>query len=91
MLTSYDQYTAGIFDEAGIPVLFHPGLPVQNHNSVWTFDGTMPPKLLMVRYGQPILMRHYNALPISDTFSDIGATLAKHLGVTPLSNGSSLL
>ncbi|MEY2689447.1 MAG: hypothetical protein RL375_3646 [Pseudomonadota bacterium] len=49
---------------AGIDVRFHPNLPAQNHNSVWTFDGTMPPKLLMVRYGQPILMRHYNALPI---------------------------
>jgi phosphopentomutase len=31
------------------------------------------------------------ALPVSDTFSDIGATLAKHLGVPPLSNGTSLL
>ncbi|MGZ8341422.1 MAG: phosphopentomutase [Telluria sp.] len=30
-------------------------------------------------------------LPISETFSDIGATLAKHLGVKPLSNGTSLL
>lgn len=30
-------------------------------------------------------------LPVSDTFSDIGATLARHLGVTPLSNGTSLL
>ena len=49
---------------AGIDVRFHPNLPAQNHNSVWTFDGTMPPKLLMVRYGQPILMRHYNATPI---------------------------
>ena len=31
------------------------------------------------------------ALPVSETFSDIGATLARHLGVTPLSNGTSLL
>jgi phosphopentomutase len=31
------------------------------------------------------------ALPISETFSDIGATLAKHLGVKPLSNGTALL
>jgi phosphopentomutase len=31
------------------------------------------------------------ALPISETFSDIGATLAKHLGVKPLLNGTSLL
>lgn len=31
------------------------------------------------------------ALPTSSTFSDIGATLAKHLGVKPLSNGTALL
>lgn len=31
------------------------------------------------------------ALPVSETFSDIGATLARHLGVKPLSNGTSLL
>jgi FtsP/CotA-like multicopper oxidase with cupredoxin domain len=43
---------------------FHPKMPVQKHNSLWTFDGTLPPKLLMVRYGQPVLMRHYNGLPI---------------------------
>ncbi|GAB3650279.1 cytochrome c peroxidase [Ramlibacter alkalitolerans] len=48
----------------GIPIKIHPNMPVQNHNSVWTFDGTLPPKLLMARYGQPILMRHYNALPV---------------------------
>ncbi|OMQ31171.1 multicopper oxidase domain-containing protein [Pseudomonas putida] len=48
----------------GVSARFHPKMPVQNHNSVWTFDGTLPPKLLMVRYGQPVLMRHYNGLPI---------------------------
>ena len=48
----------------GVDPRFHPSMPVQNHNSVWTFDGTLPPKLLMVRYGQPVLMRHYNGLPI---------------------------
>jgi phosphopentomutase len=31
------------------------------------------------------------ALPVSSTFSDIGATLANHLGVKPLSNGTPLL
>jgi manganese oxidase len=46
-------------------VRFHPLMPVQNQNSVWTFDGTMPPKLLMVRYGEPVLFRHYNALPVN--------------------------
>ncbi len=48
----------------GVDPRFHPAMPVQDHNSVWTFDGTLPPKLLMVRYGQPVLMRHYNGLPI---------------------------
>ena len=51
----------------GISVRFHPNFPVQNPNSVWTFDGTMPPKLLMARYGEPILFRHYNGLPIDVT------------------------
>ena len=69
---------------AGIPVFFHPNLPVQNHNSVWTFDGTMPPKLLMVRYGQPILMRHYNALPI-DPAANKGFGL--HTITTHMHNG----
>ncbi|BCR04331.1 hypothetical protein DESUT3_14000 [Desulfuromonas versatilis] len=48
----------------GVEIRFHPNMPVQNHKALWTFDGTLPPKLLMVRYGQPVLMRHYNALPI---------------------------
>jgi manganese oxidase len=48
----------------GIGIRIHPNMPVQDHKSVWTFDGTLPPKLLMARYGQPMLMRHYNALPI---------------------------
>jgi FtsP/CotA-like multicopper oxidase with cupredoxin domain len=49
---------------AKIEVQFHPNFPVQTGNAVWTFDGTMPPKLLMARYGEPTMMRHYNALPI---------------------------
>ncbi|GAB3666397.1 hypothetical protein GCM10028813_48380 [Ramlibacter alkalitolerans] len=48
----------------GIAIKIHPNMPVQNHKNLWTFDGTLPPKLLMARYGQPILMRHYNALPV---------------------------
>jgi manganese oxidase len=49
---------------SGIPVKFHPNFPAQDPKSLWTFDGTFPPKLLMARYGEPVLMRHYNALPI---------------------------
>jgi phosphopentomutase len=32
-----------------------------------------------------------SGLKVADTFSDIGATLANHLGVKPLSNGTALL
>ena len=49
---------------SGIPVKFHPNMPEQLPNALWTFDGTFPPKLLMARYGEPVIMRHYNALPI---------------------------
>jgi hypothetical protein len=49
---------------AGIAIRIHPNMPIQNPLALWTFDGTLPPKLLMVRHGQGILMRHYNALPI---------------------------
>ncbi len=49
---------------AGTEVKLHPLLPSQKPNSIWTFDGTLPPKLLMTRYGEPVLFRHYNALPI---------------------------
>ncbi|WP_460890741.1 multicopper oxidase domain-containing protein [Ramlibacter alkalitolerans] len=48
----------------GIAIKIHPNMPTQEKHSLWTFDGTLPPKLLMARYGQPLLMRHYNALPI---------------------------
>lgn len=48
----------------GIKPQFHPNFPVQNHQKLWTFDGTFPPKLLMARYGEPILFRHYNMLPV---------------------------
>jgi len=64
----------------GVNARFHPKMPVQNHNAVWTFDGTFPPKLLMVRYGQPVLMRHYNGLPI-DPSANMGFglhTLSTH-------------
>ncbi|MDH5352854.1 MAG: multicopper oxidase domain-containing protein [Gammaproteobacteria bacterium] len=52
---------------AGLDIAFHPNMPIQDHKSLWTFDGTLPPKLLMARVGEPILMRHYNGLPIDPT------------------------
>ncbi len=49
---------------AGIGIRLHPNMPIQDPEALWTFDGTLPPKLLMAKYGQPILLRHYNGLPI---------------------------
>ncbi|HEX6883514.1 MAG TPA: multicopper oxidase domain-containing protein, partial [Planctomycetota bacterium] len=65
---------------AGVEVRIHPSMPVQLPNSVWTFDGTLPPKLLMARYGESVLFRHYNALPI-DPAANMGFglhTLSTH-------------
>ena len=70
----------------GIDTRFHPNFPLQNHNALWTFDGTFPAKLLMVRYGQPVLMRHYNALPI-DPAANMGFGL--HTISTHEHNGHS--
>ncbi|PYN98698.1 MAG: copper oxidase, partial [Candidatus Rokuibacteriota bacterium] len=58
---------SGIKPSASIPLQFHPGLPVQNPLKVWTFNGTIPPKLLIGRYGEPILFRHHNNLPFDVT------------------------
>src|SRR6185312_11514760 len=38
-------------------------LPTQNANNVWTFNGTVPPKLVQGRYGEPLVFRHHNGLP----------------------------
>jgi FtsP/CotA-like multicopper oxidase with cupredoxin domain len=54
---------SGIDPGQPIPVRFHPGMPIQNANAVWTFNGTLPPKLIQVRYGEPVLFRHRNGLP----------------------------
>ena len=49
---------------------FHPNMPAQGPNAVWTFApgrntrGVMPPPLVKVRYGEPMVLRHYNALPL---------------------------
>jgi manganese oxidase len=52
----------GIGKAFGVPPCFHPDLPVQKTTSMWTFDGTIPPKLILGRYGEGILFRHHNGL-----------------------------
>ena len=54
---------------------FHPNFPAQNPTSVWTYGsgralggtptGTLPPFLIKGRYGEPILTRVYQNLPVS--------------------------
>ena len=64
----------------GLPVQFHPKMPVQDPTALWTWDGTLPPKLLLARYGEPVMMRHYNALPV-DPVANFGFgshTLSTH-------------
>ena len=57
------QFNSGINPATPIPLRFHPDLPDQLPTKVWTFNGTIPPKLAIGVYGEPILFRHYNKLP----------------------------
>ena len=66
--TVYDPGVAaslnsGIGAGSLVPAQFHPGLPTQGPLAVWTFNGTFPPKLVQVRYGDPVLTRIHNKLP----------------------------
>jgi FtsP/CotA-like multicopper oxidase with cupredoxin domain len=53
---------SGINPAATIKPQFHPSFPVQNSNRLWLFNGNLPPKLMQVRYGEPVLFRHHNGL-----------------------------
>lgn len=59
------RLNSGISPATPIPVRFHPNMPIQDANTVWTFNGTVPPKLLLSRYGEPVLFRHHNKLPFN--------------------------
>ena len=61
------HFNCGINAADTIPLKFHPAWQTQNPNSVWTFNGTIPPKLVLGRYGEPILFRHHNTLPLDRT------------------------
>src|SRR6476646_10940582 len=58
---------SGIDPTQPIPFKFHPALPTQGPQAAWTFTGTVPPKLVQARYGEPVLFRHYNGLPVDVT------------------------
>src|SRR5262249_45560891 len=56
------QFNSGVIQTTPIPPKFHPGLPDQGETAFWTFNGSVPPKLMIGRYGEPILFRHHNRL-----------------------------
>jgi FtsP/CotA-like multicopper oxidase with cupredoxin domain len=58
---------SGIDPTQTVHPTFHPSLPDQGPAALWTFNGTLPPKLIQVRYGEPILFRHHNNLPADVT------------------------
>src|SRR5689334_14795972 len=55
---------SGINQANPIPPRFHPGLPDQSNLKFWTYNGSIPPKLMQVRYGEPVLFRLHNKLPV---------------------------
>ncbi|MGJ0483560.1 MAG: multicopper oxidase domain-containing protein [Methylomicrobium sp.] len=70
----------------GLVIKMHHNLPTQDPQHVWTFDGTLPPKLLMARYGESILFRNYDALPIDNSNAGFGKntiTTHEHNGHNP--------
>jgi FtsP/CotA-like multicopper oxidase with cupredoxin domain len=46
---------------------FHPAMPDQGPDKMWTFNGTLPPKLVIARYGEPVLFREHNKLPVDSS------------------------
>jgi len=57
------NFNSGINAAAPFPPRFHPNFPDQGPLALWTFNGTLPPKLLIGRYGEAILFREHNVLP----------------------------
>ena len=55
---------SGIDPTASVHPTFHASLPDQGPLALWTFNGTLPPKLMIGRYGEAILFRHHNGLPV---------------------------
>jgi FtsP/CotA-like multicopper oxidase with cupredoxin domain len=75
---------SGINAASPFPPKFHPSLPNQSALNLWTFNGTLPPKLLIGRYGEPILFRHHNKLPFD---INANAGFGRHTITTHEHNG----
>ena len=76
------NFNNNIVATQSIPFAFNPHFPAQTNNSAWTFNGTVPPKLIIARYGVPIIFRHHNGLPADVTQNGVNAfgrhTLSTH-------------
>src|SRR5215475_3975143 len=63
-------YVMSIAGVAPNTTRFHPNFPFQNPNAVWCYGtgrnvpGTLPPPLFRGRYGEPMLTRVYQNLPL---------------------------
>jgi FtsP/CotA-like multicopper oxidase with cupredoxin domain len=57
------RHNSGVGAGTSCEPYFHPGLAHQDARALWTFNGTIPPKLMIGRYGEGILFRHHNRLP----------------------------
>ncbi len=71
------NFNSGINASSSVPAAFNPGFPAQTNNSMWLYEGTLPPKLMISRYGIPALMREYNQLPYSVTQNGVN-NFGKH-------------
>jgi FtsP/CotA-like multicopper oxidase with cupredoxin domain len=63
---------------------FHPNFPDQGPLTLWTNNGTLPPKLLQARYGEPVLFRDHNRLPADAT---LNGGFGRHTTTTHEHNG----
>ncbi|HXQ71544.1 MAG TPA: hypothetical protein VN844_13705, partial [Pyrinomonadaceae bacterium] len=55
---------SGINAATAVHPRFHPNMPDQAVEKFWTYNGTLPPKLMQVRYGEPVLFRLHNNLSV---------------------------
>jgi FtsP/CotA-like multicopper oxidase with cupredoxin domain len=71
-------------------IRLHPGLFPQADNKIWSFGagrmsaGTLPPPLIKMRYGEPVIFRHYNNTSLNKAdnggFGSISQTTHNHNG-----------
>jgi FtsP/CotA-like multicopper oxidase with cupredoxin domain len=80
------NFNSGINQASTIPFAFNPNFPVQTNNSMWAFNGTLPPKLIVARYGTPILFREHNDLPADVTANGVNG-FGRHTLTTHEHNG----